>query len=272
MPKRVIALLVVFASASLFIYTLTSFANKSYPMMGHDFTYFVPHLLDSYIHYKVNGLSIQWYTPSFGTGLPAYPNPQNVQFTFTEFLMAFTGPLNAYWISNGIFILTGFIACYFLFESVFEFEPFSSAIGSIIFNVNGFVFSHSVVGHLGYQAFPLLPLMLLILFHTAIKPIHKGILLAFILGINIHSGGFYTIVIYILSLFITIPILIMLRPQLFSWKSFTQNLALTTLFTLTLSGSKLYAVSSLMQSFPRQIEDHFKLDFLHGMFGIFLQL
>src|SRR5688572_11427771 len=145
-------------------------------------------------------------------------------------------------------------------------------MGTIIFNINGFVFSHAVVGHLGYQAFPLLPLILLILFHTSIKPIHKGILLALILSINIHSGGFYIIVIYILSLLITIPFLILLRPQLFSLKNFAQTLILTMLFTSALSGSKLHAVSSLMNSFPRQVEDYYDLSLLHGIFGIFLQL
>lgn len=270
--KRAIALLIVLGSAFAFIYTLTTFANKSYPMMGHDFSYFIPHLFDSYIHYKVNGLSIQWYSPSFGTGLPAYPNPQHVQFTLTELLMAFSGPLKAYWVSSGLFILAGFVACYFLFESILELDPFSSAVGAVIFNINGFVFSHAVVGHLGYQAFPLLPLILLILFHPAARPIHKGILLAFILGINIHSGGFYIIVIYALSLFITIPVLIILRPQLFSLKNLIQTLLLTMLFTFMLSGSKLYAVSSLMQWFPRAVEDHYNLNFLQGLFGIFLQL
>jgi hypothetical protein len=270
--KRVIALSTVSISALLFLYTLISSANKVYPWVGHDFNYFIPHLLDSYIHYKVNGLSIQWYTPSFGGGLPAYPNPQHVQFTLTALLMLFTGPWNAYWASSAIFILTGFISCYFLFEDVLEFDPLTSTIGSIIFNINGFVFSHAIVGHFGYQAFPLLPTALLVIFHKKIKPVYKGILLALIFGINIHNGGFYVIVIYLLSFLITIPILIILCPGVFSWKNFIQTGISTTLFTLMLCGSKLYAVASFMRWFPREITDYYNPSLFHGLLGILLQL
>src|SRR5262245_35216013 len=55
--------------------------NRTYPIIGHDYTYFISRTLDSYLHYRINGLSIQWYTPSFGGGLPSYANPQQMQFS-----------------------------------------------------------------------------------------------------------------------------------------------------------------------------------------------
>lgn len=261
----------VLFSAVIFIYSVISLSNKTYPLIGNDFGYFVPRLLDSYLHYKVNGLSIQWYTPTFGSGMPAYPNPQHMQFTLAELLMICMVPGDAIWISTGFFILIGFISSYFLFEDVFGFKPFPSALGSIILNVNGFILSHTIVGHLGYQAFPLLPFLLLGLFHPSIKPLYKSILLALILSINIHGGGFYVIAIYLLSMIATIPILLIRRPQILNWKNLGQILALTTVFTFMLSGSKLYAISSFIRWFPREIEDNYIVNLLQGLYGIFLQ-
>ena len=59
---------------------IISFLNLLYPMVGHDYAFVIPQMLDSHLHFLINGLGIQWYTPSFGGGLPAFPNPNNVQF------------------------------------------------------------------------------------------------------------------------------------------------------------------------------------------------
>ena len=241
-------------------------------MVGHDFSYFVPHMLDAYLHYKVNGLSIQWYTPSFGGGLPAYPNPQHMQFTLPVLLMAFLDPWEAILASNVIFILSGFLSAYYLLKTIMGFDSFASALGAIIFNINGFVFSHAIVGHLGYQAFPLFPLLLIGLFHPKSKPLYKGILIALILSLNIHGGGFYVIVIYSLSGMIAIPILILLGPQIFNWKDFSKTILLSAIITMMLSSSKIFAVTAYMQWFSREIADQYEAGLLPGLYRLYLQL
>ena len=47
------------------------FANLDYPLIGHDYHLIIPQMLDSLLYYRNNGISIQWYTPSFGGGPPA---------------------------------------------------------------------------------------------------------------------------------------------------------------------------------------------------------
>ena len=82
--------IIIHASALLAITIfLIAFLNLGYPLVGHDYGYFVPHLLDTDIHYKTNGLNIQWYTPSWGGGLPAYPNPQHIQFSLPQLLTSY---------------------------------------------------------------------------------------------------------------------------------------------------------------------------------------
>ena len=41
---------------------------QGYPKVGHDYGFFIPRMLDTYLHSKVNGLAIQWYTANFGAG------------------------------------------------------------------------------------------------------------------------------------------------------------------------------------------------------------
>ena len=74
---------------SLFIILYT---NSTYPTVGNDYRLFGPRLLDTFLYYKVNGFGIEWYTPSFGGGLPAYPNPLQMQFSFQQFFTLFTNP------------------------------------------------------------------------------------------------------------------------------------------------------------------------------------
>src|SRR5262245_38266301 len=74
---------------------LVHYMNRAYPMVGHDFSYFIPRLIDTHLHYRINGLAIQWYTPSFGGGLPAYANPQHIQFSLPQFLLFVFNPWHA---------------------------------------------------------------------------------------------------------------------------------------------------------------------------------
>ncbi|MBE3142458.1 MAG: hypothetical protein IMZ61_00830, partial [Planctomycetes bacterium] len=71
---------------------LVLYTNATYPLVGHDFRLYLSRVIDTHLYYKVNGFSIQWYTPSFGGGLPAYPNPNQIQFSLIQLLTWFTNP------------------------------------------------------------------------------------------------------------------------------------------------------------------------------------
>ncbi|MGA2490032.1 MAG: hypothetical protein ABSF99_07565, partial [Anaerolineales bacterium] len=75
MKKRFLYTLLIISNILIINIFIVQYANATYPMVGHDFRQHIPFLTDSYLYYKVNGLSIEWYTPNFGGGLPAYPNP-----------------------------------------------------------------------------------------------------------------------------------------------------------------------------------------------------
>jgi hypothetical protein len=147
------------ATAAFFIH----YINRTYPFVGHDFAYFVPRLLDTHLHYRINGFGIQWYTPSFGGGLPAYPNPQHIQFSLPQLLLFVVDPWIATLICVIVYAWVGYLACYLLLRRVLMLGWEASALGAFCFAVNGFYLHHMTVGHLGYLGYPLLPLVALIL-------------------------------------------------------------------------------------------------------------
>jgi len=272
MTERKIAIGIVLLSAIVFITTVISYANITYPKVGRDFSYYIPHLVDAYLHFKVNGFVIQWYTPTFAGGLPAYPNPQDTQFTLAELLMPVLEPWKAALTASAIYILVGFLGAYYFLDRILGLSPLASALGSLFFNINGFIFVHTIEGHLGYQAFPLLPVLLIALFHRQLPAAFRGILAAIVIAIQVHSGGFYTLVIFGLSLSIVFPVLALWRPDIFSGIRLIPAFLWTVSLTVLLTASKMFAVYSFMGQFPRVDQDHYTTSLSDGLSTLGLQL
>ena len=84
------------------------YCNRTYPMIGHDYRLFMPYMIDSYLHQKINGLTVQWYTPSFAGGRPVYSSPEDFQFSLPQFLLWVVNPWIAILASLLIFSTIGF--------------------------------------------------------------------------------------------------------------------------------------------------------------------
>ena len=110
---------------------VVQYTSATYPMVGSDYRLFGPNLIDSLLHYKVNGFSIQWYTPSFGGGLPAYPNPLQMQFSIPQLFTFFVNPWVAILASSVIYIIIGFWGT-FLFLRIGIQDFFSNSGGEFL--------------------------------------------------------------------------------------------------------------------------------------------
>ncbi len=176
-------------------------------------------MLDSHLHFLINGLGIQWYTPSFGGGLPAFPNPNNVQFSLLGVLSAVIPPWHAVILSNTVYIFFGGIACYYLLNRLLKFHWTSCILGVVFFLANGFIMQRVAIGHHGYQAFPLIVLLVIVL----IQPIPS-------LGYrrtSLRTGGrladppgrlFYHYHFAGSPDWMTVPLVYIYRPEIISWK------------------------------------------------------
>lgn len=270
--KTLKAIIAPLLSLAIILLALISIVNQDIPKIGHDYGYHLPRMLDGFLHQKLNGLEIQWYTPSFGGGLPAYPNPQDIQYSLPQLLMHVFNPWTSLMISLSSYSALGFLSFYLLLKEVCGFSKHSSLIGAVFILANGFLVQHVVVGHVGFQVFPLLGTILYVLFSRKFEHIHAGILIGIVSFVIINQSGFYIAFIFSLSLAIMLPLMYLTLPLLFDWRRISSVAFWSGLLALSFSASKLIAVYSFMRFFPREINDIYDQTYLLGISGLGLQL
>lgn len=88
----------------------------------------------------------------------------------------------------------------------------------------------------------------------------------------IHLAGYVVIVIFGLSMLITLPLIYIYDSNLIHWKSFLRVLVFGGLAGLLLSASKLSAIYSFMRFFPRLIQDNPGYNTISGLASMLYQL
>lgn len=265
-------LLIVASNLTGIIFIFISLLNIMLPDVGHDYFQFIPRLLDTHLFYKLNGIKIQWYSPTFGGGLPAFPNPQNIQFSLPQFFTLFIQPWWAVNASLAIFLGIGFLTSLYFFNKIAKFEFFASMLGSMFLIGNGFFLQHTIVGHVTFFTYPLISIILICLFDKNIPRYVSSTVLAVAWSIILHQGGSYIFIILFFSLALSLPVLHMIRPDLFDFRRIFLVSLLGSALTLLISASKLSAIFSLMQFFPREIADSFNTPFFFRVWGIIIQI
>ena len=245
--------------------------SRDLPKVGHDYGFFLPRLLDTHLHHRVDGLVIQWYTANFGAGTPAYPNPQYVQYSLPQVLLFVVNPWTALMLSLITYSATGFI-CYFLFlREEMDLIASASALGASFILANGFFIEHALVGHVGFQHFHLLGAILFLVFTKRLGTLTSGILIGLLCAAVVNQAGFINLIIFGFSLLVLLPLIYLLRPELFHRKVFVTLLA-GALSAILLSISKVSAVLAFLRNFPRVIEDDYGQTYLQGLLGMVRQL
>ncbi len=245
--------------------------GRAYPKVGHDYGFFIPRLLDTYLHYKVNGVAIQWYSANFGAGTPAYPNPQYLQFSLPQISMFVINPWLALMFSLVTYAVIGFLCLYIFLHDEMGWINAACVLGASFLLANGFFVEHAIVGHVGFQTFPLLGAIVFLAFTKRLGFLPAGILIGLLVAMIVNQAGFIVLIICLLSLLITLPLIYLIRPEIFRplWYA-----ALLTggLIAILLSLSKVSAVMAFMRFFPRVIEDHYGQTYLQGIAGMARQL
>ncbi|MFH1524534.1 MAG: hypothetical protein ABIF04_06185 [Chloroflexota bacterium] len=251
---------------------IVQYANSTYPIVGHDYRLFVPRLIDTHLFYKINGLGIEWYTPNFGGGLPAYPNPLQMQFSLTQLIAWFFNPWVAILASAAVYIAVGFLVTFLLLRDVLEFKPFPAILGASFFVANGFVIERVVVGHADKITFPLIAIPIFALLNPKLPRWLAGSIIALTGTILLYSGGVYIAVMCFFTVLVSLPLIYFLRPSLFTWRKMFPVVIWGGVLTLLLCGSKFYAITALMQSFPRTVHDQYFVSWYSSVTGLVTQL
>lgn len=272
MKKRVLYIFLILINILVIVLFLVQYANASYPLVGHDYRQCIPNLIDSYLYYKVSGLGIEWYTPNFGGGLPAYPNPLQMQFSLLQLVTWFTNPYAAVFISMAIYITIGFYVTYLFLERILGCRPLSAILGADFFLINGFLIERVVVGHDNFLTFPLIIIPVFAILNPRLPKWIAGVLISIIGAVLVYSGGVYIAIICLYSALIIIPLVYFFKPGLFSWRRMLAVLIWGGILTALLCGSKLYATAEYMRFFPRTAHDRFLVNWITGLRGLILQL
>ena len=267
-PRIYIPLLFGILTSAIILWLM----SRDYPIVGHDYRYFILRLIDTKLHLLLNGPSIQWYTPSFGGGLPAYANPQHVEYSILQLFSLFLSPWVATLASTLLVAVIGFLFFERFLEKIMRLHWTSSTLGAVFFIGNGFFIEHMIVGHIGHQLFPLGAVVLYAALEDRIGPLRGGAIIALVIAMMIHQTGFYVIVILGLSTLMILPLVYIYNSNIFNTNLALGKLFLGLVLTLLISGSKICAVMSLMQFFPRIASDIYSVGWVQGVASLIAQL
>ena len=225
--------------------------NLHYPFIGTDMEYYSPRLLDTFLHIKNSGFfSIQWWTPSFGGGIPAFPNPIHLQFSITAYLMFFFTP----WVSIQItYVLTlglGYWLIYNYFKNQLNYSLMCSICCAVIFSTNGHFINHTLVGHLNFASIGLIALLPFIV--DSSWSIRKCIFsFSIVVCYLIYSGGFPSIFLLYLALLQLVFLIPLLKRKPLNTKRLFKILLISHIIIFLICLAKVVAVAMHMENFPR---------------------
>jgi hypothetical protein len=272
MKKHLPYALLILINILLINLFLIQYTNSSYPMVGNDYAGWTTRLLDSHLYYKANGFGIEWYTPNFGGGLPAYPNPAQLQFSLPQLVTWFINPYPAILVSTAIYVAIGFLVTYLFLIKVIELRPLSAILGADFFLINGFLIERVAIGHVNLMTFPLIIIPVFAILHPKIPNWIAGIFISITGAVLVYSCGVYIAVIGLFSILMIFPLVFFLKPRLISWRKILPVLIWGGVLTALLCGSKLYATMEYMRFFSREISDHYPTNWIRGLGGMIFQL
>lgn len=228
-----------------------------HPLIGFDFQYFLPRLIDVRLHQLREGwFSVQWWTPSFGGGLPAFPNPQHTQFMLAQFLLPVLGPWGAAVAQAAIFNAAGAALVCWVCLRRFGHSIAASVLAAATFATSGFMWEHTLSGHMGFNVFPLVALIPEALHAEVRAP--RGVALLGLGGAAIvFEGGYTIIIVFALSCLLLATLLPLARPADYRLKDVWLRLSLGAAAATAAAAAKVVAGLLFLSRFPRLADYHF---------------
>lgn len=273
--RKIIFALAVYQAAVMFLFSMH--VGRFFPnvrsALGHDYSYFFPHLLDGYYWFLENGIfRIPWFTPAFCGGVPAFPNPQNLFYSVPQFLTFAAGPLNGVLMAVILFAWLGYLGAYFLLRMVFQVNRPASSLAATLFLLNGFFFSSMVIGHLAFHAFMLVPWLCFFLLAPVKDDWPKTRRRAAFVCLSILAALCWSYMFYSGMAVILIPaalsVVAVACIRIFSGGSsgsFWGRFALSGIVSLAIGAVRLVPSLAFMRHFPRNEYSMPGTDFLGGI-------
>jgi hypothetical protein len=220
--------------------------------VGHDYSFFMPSLLDGYYWFLNNGIfSPEWFSPAFCAGIPTYADPQSLYYSPLQFLSFIVPPLMAAHLTLLLYTSLGYLGMYLLCRKRLHISMAGSILAAVLWMLNGFVTHRMIIGHVTFVAIALIPLVgYLILTASArwqarcLSILGAGLLIAS----WVYSALGALLVPAALSVF---GLLCIAAIRSGSARTFYINGTLAALVGVMISASKLSAIAALMSNLPR---------------------
>lgn len=126
--------------------------------LGHDFEYFLPNFIFGKVWFQKNFLSLPWFNPALCCGIPFHADPQTGFYSIQQIFYILFEPITATKILFTYFSFFGFLGMYLLLRKNFKISFLISLLGATMFIFNGFFIFRSIIGHIAYINFSLIPI------------------------------------------------------------------------------------------------------------------
>jgi len=205
-------------------------------------------------------------------GRPAFPNPQHLQFSLPQALTFLVDPWQAIILSVVVYAGLGAYAMHRVLLRTLGFGALASALGVLFWLGNGFLIERMIVGHVGFQVFPLGAALLDACIDRRRSVAANGCIVALVAAVMLYQGGFFTLVLLALSLPLTLLVIELLRRGQVKPPRLAGVLAIAASLAALMCAPKIYATFALMSHFPRVAADVFAIGPLQALAGLAAQL
>lgn len=224
-------------------------------LLGHDYYYFFPKLLDGKWHFLRQGFSPFYYSVHECGGFPEYANPQALFYSLPQFLVLSGIDI---WHSVQLTILVsmgiGYIGWYRFGNDIVRLNTAWSHVLALIVSAHGFHFMHMIPGHVPFHSMPLIGWLLWLLLNTTQTPKKRSAWFALATAYILYSGGYMVFVMLLFALLAIVPFDLLLSPK--PMKRAVYLLAHGSVcgaYALMIAASKLVATFSFLRYFPREL-------------------
>ena len=200
------------------------------------------------------------------------PIRSTCRYSLVQALTLVVNPWLAVLVTTAIAALAGYVASYRLAKTTLGLTSLAATLCAIFYVGNGFFIEHMIVGHLGFQLFPMGAVMLSVMIDPRRRVAANGALLALVAAAMLHQAGFYLLILEGLSMALTLPVLAWHRATLVNWRRVLGTIGVALVLSIGMTASKIYAALSLMRQFPREAADVYPVSVLQALAGFVSQL
>jgi hypothetical protein len=230
------------------------FIFLNYPILGHDYSYYIPAVFDFHYAFEKYGVLFYEFTPQKCAGTPVWANPSGMTLSLIHFISIVFNPLWTFIIFYIIMFSLSFVGC-FKFLKIFMSNTDKRATFALAWSLQSFFLVRAFVGHFQYVTLGLLPLMSYLIFYKVYKPGKQFLYLfipALILANDIYMGGANTFILSFGSLLLFYFFDLRLFKKIRNFQGIT-NLVVVLFVALTLAAPKIIASFDLLNNIKRNV-------------------